>query len=258
MLKKFLNKFLVFFAVLVVGFFIWLYQQYTVPIIMYHNIEDVGEHRANWTTPQKFEYQMRYLKEHHYNVISLDEFILAKRENKKLPRNSVVLTFDDGVDSNYTSAFAILKEFNLPATMFVPTDFIGKPGHMTLEQLKEMMQAGIEIASHSITHRYLPDLNPAEQEEEVFKSKAVLEEALNTKIKYFSYPVGGFTEEVKQFVKDAGYQAALSTNRGYDRKNNDLYEIKRIRFSDKDRRDDILFIKLSGYYNTFRGLKNPY
>jgi hypothetical protein len=59
-------------------------------------------------------------------------------------------------------------------------------------------------------------------------------------------------------VRNAGYKAACSTNRGYDRLNRDVYELKRIRFSNKDDSDLTLWWKLNGYYNLFRKAKNPF
>jgi len=64
--------------------------------------------------------------------------------------------------------------------------------------------------------------------------------------------------DYKQIVEEAGYKGAAATNRGYDRFNKDAYELNRIRFSDKDDRNDYLWIKLSGYYNLFRAAKKPY
>ena len=59
-------------------------------------------------------------------------------------------------------------------------------------------------------------------------------------------------------VKQAGYDSACTTNRGDDRFNRDIYELKRVRFSDQDDRIDYLWMKLSGFYNLFRKAKNPY
>ena len=59
----------------------------------------------------------------------------------------------------------------------------------------------------------------------------MIEDHLGHNIDYFAYPSGGFTEEIKRFVQDAGYKAAVTTNRGKDLFNQDLYELKRIHMS---------------------------
>lgn len=59
-----------------------------------------------------------------YHVVSLQELIEARRTNTSLPGNSVVLTFDDGYASNYELAYPLLREYHLPATVFVTTGFL--------------------------------------------------------------------------------------------------------------------------------------
>ncbi len=59
-----------------------------------------------------------------YHVISMSDFVEAQTKKLSLPANSVVLTFDDGFESNFELAYPILKRFNLPATIFVTTGFL--------------------------------------------------------------------------------------------------------------------------------------
>ncbi len=61
-----------------------------------------------------------------YNAISLEEFYAYLHDDKKLPKNSVLLTFDDGYLNNYVQAYPGLKKYNVPATMFLTTGFLGK------------------------------------------------------------------------------------------------------------------------------------
>ncbi|MCA9407707.1 MAG: polysaccharide deacetylase family protein [Candidatus Omnitrophica bacterium] len=238
---------------------LWVSNHYIVPIIMYHHVNETVEIDPMVVSDKWFRWQMEYLKKHYFDVISLDEFVKAKLEGKKLSKKSVVITFDDGFEDNYTYAYPILKEYGFPATIFVPSNQMGLEGQMTLTQLKEIAADElITIGSHTREHLYLPDLQLEEQKAEIFGSKEELERLLNVQIEHFAYPVGGFDETSKQFIKDAGYKSASTTNRGHDRYNNDLFELNRIRFSNKDCTNDILWMKLSGYYNVFRKLKNSH
>ncbi|MCA9398739.1 MAG: polysaccharide deacetylase family protein [Candidatus Omnitrophica bacterium] len=257
MIKKVIG-FICLTVLLIVSIFaLWVSTKYTVPIMMYHNVDYTEKQEANWVSPERFETHMAFLEDHHYDVISFSDFIEAKKSGKKLSRKTVVITFDDGYDNNYTYALPVLRKHNLPAILFMPSARIDKEGHLTLAQLQEMMNSGIEIGSHGRNHEYLPDKPLSFQKDEIFLSKKELGAALNTNIMYFAYPIGGFSDEIIRMVREAGYDAAATTNRGYDRFNDDLYELNRIRFSDKDNSDMILRAKLSGYYNLFRGLKNP-
>src|SRR5210317_1949884 len=85
----------VFILVVFFGFYrFWLYPKYTVPILMYHYVND-GEGTL-FVAPENFERQMKYLRDKNYNVISLDEFVENKRQSKDFSHNTVVITFDDG------------------------------------------------------------------------------------------------------------------------------------------------------------------
>ncbi len=247
-------------AVLVVpgGIFWWASRHYVVPIMMYHHVNKIDPSRQDTVSPERFEWHMAYLKKHHFNVLPLGTLVQVIQEGKPLPRRSVVITFDDGYENNYVYAFPILKKYGFPATIFVITDVLNTKEYLTTAQMKEMLANGIEIGSHTRRHAYLPGIIGEKLVEEIKGSKDWLERELGVPIISFAYPVGGFTEEAKKAVQNAGYQSACTTNRGYDRYNHDVYELKRVRFSDQDNRIDYLWMKLSGFYNLFRAPKAPY
>jgi len=256
-MKKFLKILLVIIIVCASFFLLYISNNYVVPIVMYHHVSDADKNDVLYVSPEKFEYHMTYLNERRYNVISLDDYVKATLEGKSFPRKTVVLTFDDAFDDFYENALAILKKYEFPATVFTPSDLMDERGQMTFIQLKALVDNGIDIGSHTRTHVYLPQLSPHQQKNQITESKRILEEKLGISVNHFAYPVGGFSNKIKAFVKEAGYMSASTTNRGFDRSNKDIYELKRIRFSNKDKTDDILWIKLSGYYNLFRKAKNP-
>ena len=257
-LKKIILTLIATLALGVSCFFLWASNQYVVPIVMYHHVDDVEHKMAPTVHPDTFSAQMAYLKERHFNVISLNELVKSLRDGEKLSRNSVVITFDDGYDNNYTKAFPILKKYDFPATLFVSSDYVGQEGYVTIDQLQEMRGHKIVIGSHTRHHAYLPDLSAEEQRDEIMQSKAILEEKLDGAVQYFSYPVGGFSDSIKTFVKDAGYQAAVTTNRGFDKSNQDIFEINRVKVGGNDESPIKLWAKFSGYYNILRSPKNPY
>ena len=260
-MHRFRNFLLVILAVLVValgGFLLWLPRHYVVPIMMYHQVNYTDRTQPNWVSPQNFEWQMAYLKKHGYRVIRLAELVEAIEADKPLPKKSAVITFDDGYENNFTQAYPILRKYGFPAIIFVASDKVNTEQYLTWEQIKEMVAGGIDIGSHTRTEAYLPDLLVERQRNEIKASKDILEENLEIPVEYFAYPIGGFSESIKEMVREAGYKAACATNRGYDRFNKDVYELNRIRFSDKDNRADYMWAKLSGYYNLFRQLKQPH
>ena len=238
-------------------FSLWLHDKYVVPIMLYHNIQNTENPPANTVSPQNFQKQMAFLKNHGYNVLSFEEFIAGIKSGRDFPHNSVVITFDDAPVDNYDYAFPIMKQFPFPWIIFLISDEVNKAGYLTWEQIHEMQREGVSFGSHSRRHPYLPELSRERQIDEIVGSKRILEEHLKCRMDYFAFPNGGFSEDIKTIVKSAGYKAACTTNRGYNRFNRDVYEIKRIRFSDDDTSYFVMWLKLSGYNSFFRRIRNP-
>lgn len=260
-MKKF-QRFIIILLLLAIAVFTYgleLRGKYVVPILNYHEVSLNGrqDNLLN-VTAKNFETQMSFLKRHKYNVISLDELVSSITSKKPLPRNSVVLTFDDGNADNYEHAFPVLKKYGFPATIFIAVRLIGKKGFLTWEQIVEMEKGGITFGSHTLNHVYLPDLSQSKQKKEIYASKKILERRLGHSVNHFCYPKGGFSNEIKGFVRSAGYVSACTTNRGYDRFNRDVYELKRIRFANKYTMPIVFWAKLSGYYNLFRKPVSPF
>ncbi len=247
-------------AVLVVAgaAFWWISHRYVVPVMMYHHVNNADPKRQDTVSPERFDWHMAYLKRHGFNVLPLSALVKIIKEGGPMPRKSVVITFDDGYDDNYQYAFPILKKYGFPATIFVVTDVVNDEGYLTTAQLKEMLGQGIEIGGHTRRHAYLPGILGESLVNEIRDSKDWLERELGVMNADFAYPNGGVTEDAKRIVQESGYASACTTNRGFDRSNRDVYELKRVRFSDQDDRVDYLWMKLSGYYNLFRKSKNPY
>ncbi len=248
---------LVTIFVAAVIFAIWLQGQYVVPILMYHHVKPNSIKDLNTVSPENFKRQMKFLSKYGYKVLSLDEYMAIKKSGGKFAHNSVVITFDDGYEDNYIYAYPVLKKFNFSATEFVISDLVGRKNLLNWDQIKEMQRNGIIIGSHTRRHRYLPNTIEEELKDEIMGSKRVIEKELRQKVDYIAYPTGGFTEEAKELARAAGYIAGFTTNRGYDKTNTDLYELKRIRMNNYDHWL-VLLAKYSGYYNVFRQIKKPY
>lgn len=99
----------------------------SVTILMYHSVREPGDGRVDPSivvTPSNFEWQVSYLARH-TSVIALEQFICSVRDRIPIPRNSTIITFDDGYKDNFTCAYPILKKYGMPATFFLATDYIG-------------------------------------------------------------------------------------------------------------------------------------
>lgn len=93
-----------------------------------------------YITPKTFDMQLRYLKEE-ANVVSLDSLASSIARGEKLPSKTIALTFDDGWVDTYTNAFPIIKEYDLPVTVLLPTAYIGTSNHFWTDTLQHSLYA---------------------------------------------------------------------------------------------------------------------
>ncbi|MBL7196506.1 MAG: polysaccharide deacetylase family protein [Candidatus Omnitrophica bacterium] len=252
----------ILFLLLILGFGLFLRYIYINPVLMYHYIvdTDLAKKDKRIVTPQTFEQQMHFLKVNDYNVISLEEFAKFLKHKKRIPRNTVVLTFDDGYLDNYENAYPILKKYDLKATMFVIVDSLSNPNFMTKEQIKEMSNSGlITIGSHTLGERHLPSIaDEDELKKEIYDSKKKLEAILNKPVNCFSYPIGGFNKKIRQMVIDAGYTVAVSTSPGLCYSNDDPFAIKRVRISENSKNLFVFWFESSGLYKGILEIRKDY
>jgi len=234
--------------VFTVAGFLWAKEQYVVPVIMYHKINDrAGISKLN-VTPESFREQISFLKRHDYNVVELEKLAELVKENK-IPYKTIAITFDDGYKNNYTYAYPILKELGIPATIFISPALIGHEGYLTWDQVIEMSESGvISIGSHAMTHAYLPGLAEQKLNIEITDSKRAIESHIRKAVFSFSYPVGAFDVRVKEKVRKAGYEIAVATNPGRDYPDHDLFAMKRVRISRTSDSMLVFWIETSGFY----------
>lgn len=184
---------------------------------------------------------MKFLSENNYNIVSLKTLGKLFTQNKNLPPKTIVLTFDDGFENFYTTAFPILNEYNFTATVFLISDYCGKYNDwagnlstiaprklMNWEKIKELNDdKKIEFAAHSRTHPDLTKISLAEAEREMHESKLTIENRLGAEVFDFAYPYGKFNSAVKELAAKH-FRTACSTNLGKVKFDDDLFSLKRI------------------------------
>ena len=108
---------------------------------MYHGFTEekyndgIENNTGNHIYIKLFRAQIKYIKEN-YNVISLQQYVQSCNTGKRLPDNSIIITIDDGYKSNYTLAYPVIKEFDIPATIFLTTDFIDSKNFLWVDRLE--------------------------------------------------------------------------------------------------------------------------
>jgi len=257
-MKKLLIIFFTIGVLIFTGWFVGTRYLYSVPILVYHHVDGAVATDSPTVSTAGFSKQMELIHQRGYNVITLDSLVNAAQNKTRLARNSVVITFDDGDKDNYLNAYPVLKKYNFPATIFIITQKVGQNDYISWEEMSEMMKNNISFGAHSRSHFYLPDLNEEGLQYEILGSKKDMEEKLKTEVKYFCYPIGGFSDRIMRVVQEAGYKGAFTTNRGKGRLNENLYALKRVKIGNTDTNPLRMWGKLSGFFNLFRSEKEPY
>ena len=194
-------------------------------ILGYHKIGEpsTGAPTTCWYIPEPiFREHLHYLSVHGWEVISAERFVQGLSEPDTLPLRAALLTFDDGYKSMLSITAPCLLEFGYPSVAFIPTKYVG--GHndwdsgrqppervCSWDDLRELEQGGCSIQSHGVRHAGFAGLAQQEQEEELCRSKAVIEAELGKPVQIFAYPYGQVSSDRSALcgaLKRAGYRAA--------------------------------------------------
>ncbi len=233
----------VFGAILYFSGIYWFYffvrkkffKRYRTIVLTYHRVRDDTVTPDISVSSKKFKEQIDFLRQR-FEIISLQDVVNTIGENLNKGRDRVAITFDDGYKDNYLYALPILKEFNIPAAIFLISQFINnKDEFLNTAEIKEMKKWNIGFESHTATHPILSEINPEIARQEIVNSKAELESLLDEKIHYFAYPKGKskhLNDVIKQQIKTAGYMAAFTTENGCIKQGADLFALKRIGIRD--------------------------
>lgn len=174
--------------------------------------------------PRQLRHQLETLLRDDYRAVRFSELLTAPRGGKLL-----AVTFDDAFASTCANGLPVLRRLQIPASMFVPSDFVGASalawpgveqwlyGEFADElrpagwaQLEQLVSEGWEIGSHSCSHAHLTQLSDAGLKDELTHSRDVLEARLHSPCRSFAYPFGELDDRVLAAVAAAGYEAAAA------------------------------------------------
>jgi peptidoglycan/xylan/chitin deacetylase (PgdA/CDA1 family) len=133
----------------------------------------------------------------------------------ELAGGAVSLTFDDGWASDYTDAFRVLRELGMRATFFIVPTLVETPGYLDWAQLREMVAAGMEIGSHSLTHPFMDRLDRAGIEHEFGESKRIIEDRLRQIVRTASLPRGWEPPQFEDVMRELGYRVFCTSRVGW-------------------------------------------
>lgn len=225
--------------------------------------------------PERFEADLKMLRDNNFNVISYREMIKGMQGEIKFPPNAVVITFDDGYESFYKYAYPLLRKYNMPAVNFVITSWTegytpsdGELNPLGPDEIREMYGSGlVDIQSHSYNgHDYIIrneknqnggmlafqkyDVKTGTYEsvsdyskrvfEDLSKSIPIIQKYTNVVPDSFCFPFGHYNSRLVEIGERAGFKYFITTVSGSNRENSKSKYIYRIRSGDVNLSPEIL------------------
>lgn len=224
--------------------FMRMYRQQTVPVIVlfYHRVAD--EHHNSWSmTRAQFQRQIDWFQEA-FEIVDLEE-CQRRIAGGGNTRPTLAITFDDGYAENCEFALPMLIERRIPVTYFVTTYHTtqqkpfphdvdcGQPlPTNTIESLRALDLAGVEIGAHTRTHPNLGDITDENLlVDEVIKASCEMQQLIGRKVRYFAFPYGqhvNLNPTVFAMLKEAGFKGVCSAYGGWNDIGGDAFHLQRI------------------------------
>lgn len=216
-----------------------------IPIVLYHRLisrravesGQIPDNEPIYAAyDDTFDGQMRYLRESGHTTLSLDEYLDVRAGRRPFPPRPVIVTFDDGYESNYTMAFPALRRWGQKAVIFVAPEpdehtrnlVAGIDGFLSPQQMRELDAGGVSIESHTLTHCILAELNDETARYELVESKRRLGDVLGRPVRHLAIPRAGYGRRIYRLALEAGYESICCNNKGSSTGWSDRFALPRI------------------------------
>lgn len=186
-----------------------------VPVLCYHQIrpwaagDSAYNKRSLICPPENFRRQLDGLVEAGYTSITPDAYLAHVRTGAPLPAKPVLLTFDDGKDSQPLVAAPELTRRGLTGVFFVMTVVIGNAGWIAPAQIRAMADAGHIIGSHTWDHHDVRKYTDNDFETQFVKARETLRKHSGQAVETFAYPYGAWNVAALPKLADAGFTTAF-------------------------------------------------
>jgi len=200
-------------------------------VLLYHKIgfpKLQDRNKGLYISPRLFEKQLKELKAAGFTSRDLDPASAAP--------NTLAITFDDGYQSTFRRSSELLAQNGFKAIQFISSSFVGKCSAWDADaeplmdevQIREWLQAGHSIGSHSATHPRLTTISREQAREEIISSRKCLEDQFGVPIEHFCYPYGDWNEQIADLVAEAGYVTASTSDSGMNTLSTNPFALRRL------------------------------
>jgi peptidoglycan/xylan/chitin deacetylase (PgdA/CDA1 family) len=209
-----------------------------LPILTYHRIlikdpaPSVDPKRIAVSLSQ-FRSHLRWLKRLGYRSLRLVDYVRSLQRGEPIAERSLAITFDDGYEEVLSLGLPALQEFGFSAAVFsVPGEERnrwdnGNVRLMNQVELRQWLDAGMEVGAHTLHHVHLTRMDRESAKRELAESKQLLEQSTGRPVTLLAYPYGETDDAVETLAREAGYQAAFSTDNAPPNHSRNLFRLRR-------------------------------
>lgn len=207
-----------------------------IPILMYHHVGSLPEKadliRKDLTVSvSDFESEVKYLSDAGFHSVSLKDVYNASLKEQDLPSKSVVFTFDDGYSDVFENAVPILQKYGFTGSFAIITNFPGRDGYASWDQIKQANSNGMEIVSHTQDH--FDGSNPKYTADQIYinllNSRQDILDHIGVDTNIIIYPFGHSSAMYREQAQKAGFVMGLTVEFGREVDPNNLMLVPRVR-----------------------------
>jgi len=207
-----------------------------VPILMYHVVAPAPlgvRYPELYVSGRDFAAQMRDLAARGFRGVTLGQVFDYWRRGIPLPRRPIVISFDDGYESQYRNALPVLKKLGWPGVLNLLVQNEAPSWGLRPEKVRKLIAAGWEVDAHTIHHFDLTTLSGASLQREVAGSRRLIKRQFGVPVSFFCYPSGRYDAAVVAAVRTAGFLGATTERPGLARLS-ERFALPRIRVDGTD------------------------
>ena len=205
----------------------------SAPVLMYHviNPPPAGAPFPGLYVPApEFAQQMQALAQAGFHAVTLQQLWRHWQQGTLLPAKPVVVSFDNGYQSQYTNALPVLRKLGWKAVENMQlTGLPPSQGGLSEAQVRGLLSAGWELDTQGFSHADLITLSPSELHYQVAVSRQTMQRRYHVPVRWFCYPSGHYDAAVIAAVKEAGYLGSTTVVPGWASHSSDPYRLPRLR-----------------------------
>jgi peptidoglycan/xylan/chitin deacetylase (PgdA/CDA1 family) len=219
-----------------------------IPVLLYHVVKPNPDPNNPYQfNLEEFEKHMAYLHENDYRTLTMKQYFNILDKKAAMPDKPILLTFDDNSNDFYPYVYPVLQKYGMKATQFTVSDWVNGSWNMTSDEILTVMENGIDIQNHSVTHPFLANFSKEQQYAEINNATIALKELTGRKTNVFAYPYGNYNADTIAILEELGFKGAFKVGGGISTDQSDRYELPRIMMLQEHTLEDFVRMVNTGY-----------